>query len=378
MVQNRKVIWATLSSNLLVWGLINSLFGPSSLSIMSEFKVDFATAGLAVAGMSFGAMFSIFTGRYVDKYGSYYIARLSLLFFGLTIFLAGLSNGILMFILILFLAGISIGTLQASFNQVIIDLYPDAKIKMLSITQAFFGVGSTVGPTIVALVISSLNSWKVGYMLFGGLLTVMVVFQFSLKSGSEKRTISFEENKTEEKDNSFFVLLIALFFMFIVGSGIGSWLPTYAVSSNKTGYLEASALLSCYWAAGTVMRVFGWKLVNKTGVKKALVSFTMIGFICSLISIFVIGFVPNAIIWGIVGLVYEPIYPMVMAVAYSKFRRNPGRAIGRLISFGNFGALISAPLIGTINNVSGPNVATFIIPISCLVATFMFVKLKID
>jgi fucose permease len=166
--------------------------------------------------------------------------------------------------------------------------------------------------------------------------------------------------------------------MFVMGSGVNSWLPTYIVTANKADYLEASALLSCFWAAGTVMRGLVWKIIDKAGEKKVLVIFSLIGSISSFISLFLIGFVPNAVVWGVVGLVNVPLNPLVMAVAYSKYRRNPGRVMGRLVSFGNFGALISAPLIGVINNISGPNIATLVIPISGLVVTVMFLKLKMD
>jgi len=376
VVDSRTTILTTLSLDAFLWGLVNSLFGPSSLSLMSSFNVDFATVGVATSAASFGAMFGIFTGRYADKYGAYYITRLSLFFLGLTTLLAGFANSIFIFIGIYFLTGISIGTYQASSSQAILDLYPENKIKMLSFNQAFFGIGSTIGPTLVALIVSNFNSWKIAYMLYGGLLAVSMVFQFRIKQ-ARTQSVTLSEGKSV-KDNSFYVLLTAMFFMFIVGQAISSWLPTFIVTSNKATYLEASALLSCYWGAGTVMRMFGWKLVDKTGEKKALVYFLSVCTICTLVAIGVTGFIPNAFIWGIVGLVYVPIYPLIMTVAYSKYRRNPGRAIGRLIFFANFGALITAPLIGTIDAISGPNIATLIMPISSLVVLMMFLKLNID
>jgi MFS family permease len=204
MAANRRVIWATLSLDLFLWGLLNSIFGPSSLRIMGEFNADFATIGIAVSAMSFGAMFSIFTGRYADKYGSYYISRLSLFFLGLATFLTGFTNSIFLFIVLSFLAGISVGTFQASFTQAILDLYPEAKLKMLSFNAVFFGVGATIGPTVTALLISSFNDWRVAYILFGGLLAASVFFQFSLKSSSRER-MTPSIDRSEQKGTSFLV-----------------------------------------------------------------------------------------------------------------------------------------------------------------------------
>jgi MFS family permease len=343
---------------------------------MNTFKIDFATAGFSVAAVSFGAMFSMFTGRYADKYDAYHVSRISLLFLGLLTFLIGFSNSIFMFIMLSFLTGICNGTFEASFYQVILDLYPEAKLKMLGFTEVFFGIGSTIGPTATALIISGFNDWKIAYMLFGGILAVSVVFQFYIKQARIPRETFFDGKGA--KGNSFFILVVALFFMFIIGTGVNSWLPTYIVTSDKAGYLEASVLLSCFWATGTVMRGLCYKIVDKIGEKKTLVYFISVCLVCTFISIGVVGFVLNAFIWGIVGLVYIPLYQLVMLVVYSKYRHNPGRAIGRLVTIGNFGALIAAPLIGTINNVSGPDIATLVIPLSSLIVLLMFLKLRID
>jgi FHS family L-fucose permease-like MFS transporter len=376
MADRRTMIWATICLDVFLWGLIFNLFGPSSLRIMATFKIDFVTAGFSVAAVSFGAMFSMFTGRYADKYGAYQVSRLSLLFLGLLTFIIGFSNSIFMFIILSFLTGICNGTFQASFYQIILDLYPEAKLKMLGFTEVFFGIGSTIGPTATALIISGFDDWKIAYMLFGGILAVSIVFQFYIKQSRIPREI-FSDGKGI-KENSFFILVVALFFMFIIGTGVGSWLPTYVVTTNRAGYLEASALLSCFWATGTVMRGLCYKIVEKVGEKKTLVYFISVCLVFTLISIGIVGFVPNAFIWGIVGLVYVPLYPLVMLVVYSKYKSNPGRAVGRLVTIANFGALIAAPLIGTINNVSGPDIATLVVPLSGLIVLLMFLKLSID
>ena len=280
-----------------------------------------------------------------------------------------------MFFLFSFLTGISIGAFQSSFNQIILDLYPEAKIKMLTLTQVFFGVGATIGPTITASIISGLNDWRLAYMLFGGVLAAFMVFQFFLKSTStSKLTLSDER---EESGHFFFMLLIGIFLLFLFGTGVNSWLPTYVVKTGKTSYLESGVILSCFWGVGTVMRGLVGKVVDKMGEKRLLVSFSLLCFISGVISLYVSGLIPNAIIWGIAGLAFAPIYPLVIAIAYNKYRRSPGKIIGRLVASGNIGGLTAAPLIGVINGISDPNIATLVIPLSGLALAIVFLRMKI-
>jgi len=358
-----------------MWGLINNLFGPSVLKIMDEFQIDFALAGIAVTVMSIGGMFSIFIGRLADKYGSYNVCKIGLLSMGFQTLFIGFSDGYIIFFLFSFLTGVSIGAFQSSFNQVILDLYPEAKIKMLTLSQVFFGVGATIGPTITASIISGLNNWRLAYILFGGILVSFMTFQFFLKSPTESRVTLPDVG--EESSHFFVMLLIGIFLLFLIGTGVNSWLPTYIVKTGKTNYLEAGVILSSFWGFGTVMGGLVGKVVEKMGEWRLLVTFSFLCFISSVLSFYMNGFIPNVIIWGIAGLAFAPVYPVVIATAYNKYRRSPGKIIGRLVAIGNIGGLIAAPLIGVINSISDPNLATLVIPLCSLAMTIVFFRMKI-
>ncbi|MGQ9782265.1 MAG: MFS transporter [Nitrososphaeria archaeon] len=376
MPDNRTMIWISLSADLFLWGMISNLFGPSSPKIMDEFKIDFTLAGTAVSAMSFGGMFSACTGKFADIYGSLYVTRLSLLLMGLLTALTGLSDSVFSLFLLSFLTGISIGTFQASFSQAVMDLYPEAKIKMLTLIQVFFGVGATIGPTATAIIISSFNSWRSGYLLYGIILNILAIIQFYLRAPTTiKKTVAYGK---EEYGTSFLILLAGMLLIFVWGAGVNSWLPTYIVSTGKASYLEASAILSCFWGATTVMRGLVGKIAEKVDEKTMLIWLTTTGFVMGVLSLFASGFVPNAIIWSVVGLSFAPVYPLIITITYNRYRRSPGRIIGRLVAIGNAGALISAPLIGEVNSISNPHVATLIIPISSLTIAILFFRLKTD
>ncbi|MGC9085087.1 MAG: hypothetical protein ACP5IT_02760, partial [Thermoproteota archaeon] len=62
------------------------------------------------------------------------------------------------------------GFVESSINQIVLELYPNSQGTMITILHAFFGFGATLGPSAATILIFTINSWRVGYLLFGSLL----------------------------------------------------------------------------------------------------------------------------------------------------------------------------------------------------------------
>jgi fucose permease len=89
------------------------------------------------------------------------------------------------------------------------------------------------------------------------------------------------------------------------------------------------------------------------------------------------GLIPNVIIWGIVGLMQAPYYPLLVTIAYNKFRNSSGQVMGRIVATGFAGSLIVAPLIGTLAKVTDQNMATLVIAATSFGLFITFLKMKI-
>jgi len=318
-------------------------------------------------------MLSFFTGGLSDRYGSYSTTKWCLFGLGLATALIGLSPNIIFLFIFSFFVGIAFGTFNASFNQVVMGLYPGSGTKMLNIVLVSFGIGITIGPTTVAAIISYFSSWRISYILFGSIMMVFTLLQFRFKMVEKKEfTVS---SGGKGSNHLFLMLFVALFFFSILTTGITSWLPTYIVKANKASYLEAGMILSSFWACVTVIRFFSWKITKRLGEEKSLAVFCFLGFIIGSISIFVTGFLPNAIVWGSMALSHALVYPLTITIVYLGYPNSPGKKIGRLLSLSTVGSFIAAPLIGTISNVVNLNVATLVIPLSSLVISLVYFQL---
>lgn len=292
-----------------------------------------------------------------------------------TIFM-GLSRSLIELVIFSFLLGIVSGTFDTSFNQVILDMYPNSKGTIVTITHAFFGVGATLGPTVTTITIVSSNNWRTPFLLYGVIMAVISCYQFVIKSADRKMKTTLRGNGLIS--HSLIMLAVCILIDFTIGTGINAWLTTYLVNTNKANYIEAGIIASSSWAFLAIGRFFVGRIADKNGFRRTLVTFMIMGATSSAVSILFSGLVPNAIIWGIVGLSLGPVYPLVLAIAYSKNKENPGTAIGKVVAIGNIGGLIAAPLYGTVSNLADANIATLLIPVCFIILTILFLKIKVD
>ena len=373
-VTKKKVL--VLFMGMVIYAMLSIIFGPVIPKLMSEFNVDFTIAGTIVSTWSLGAMTCFFTGKLPDKYGAYRMTKITLILMAIFTVLMGLSRSLFELLIFSFLLGIASGTFDTSFNQVILDMYPNSKGTMATITHAFFGVGATLGPTVTTITIVSSNNWRTPFLLYGIIMAVISCYQFVIKSADRKMEMTSKGNGF--LDRSLVILAVCILIDFTIGTGINAWLTTYLVNTNKANYIEAGIIASSSWAFLAIGRFFVGRIADKNGFRKTLVTFMIMGAISGAVSIFVDGLVPNAIIWGIVGLSLAPVYPLVLAIAYNKNQKSPGTAIGKIAAIGNIGGLIAAPLYGTINNLADANIATLLIPVCYVILTLLFLKMKID
>ena len=132
------------------------------LSLTAAGTFQYATmAGIAVAGFLLGHM--------ADTLGRKPTIMVGLTLFGVASYLFAAGNSFVYFSILLAVSGIGIGVFKTGALALIGDLSKSTTehTSLMNTVEGFFGVGSIIGPAILARLLATGASWKGLYLLAG-------------------------------------------------------------------------------------------------------------------------------------------------------------------------------------------------------------------
>src|SRR2546425_6268058 len=140
------------------------------LSLTAAGTFQYATmAGIALAGFLLGHL--------ADRYG-----RKATIVVGLTLFAAAsylfiAGTSFLLFSVLMALAGIAIGIFKTGALALIGDISRSTTehTSIMNTVEGFFGVGSIIGPAILARLLAQGVSWKWLYVLAGSICVLLIM-----------------------------------------------------------------------------------------------------------------------------------------------------------------------------------------------------------
>src|SRR6266699_1472968 len=144
--------------------IIPEIIKTFGLSMTAAGTFQYATmAGIALAGF--------FLGSLADRLGRKPTIVIGLTFFGIASFLFAAGNSFAYFSGLLAVSGIAIGVFKTGALALIGDISTSTTehTSIMNTLEGFFGIGSIIGPAILARLMTTGVSWKWLYVLAGGI-----------------------------------------------------------------------------------------------------------------------------------------------------------------------------------------------------------------
>ena len=92
-----------------------------------------------------------------------------------------------------FIAGLGAGAIDVALNTYVASYHGAGLMQLL---HASYGVGATIGPVIMTIAITALNSWRWGYAVVGGLqLALAISFSLSVSLWEMQKSTSQKEKR---------------------------------------------------------------------------------------------------------------------------------------------------------------------------------------
>ncbi|MFK7800456.1 MAG: sugar MFS transporter [Anaerolineae bacterium] len=324
-------------------GAITSVGWPS---IRDEFGLRQDSIGLLLIMSTIGHLISgAFNGRLMYLFGGGRALLLSLGVYALVLFGYWLTPSWILMVVLGLVGGWAAGTIDATGNTIVAARYND---RIMNWLHGFFGVGATLGPLVISLVVAYGSDWRGGAFIFGALLLSMFLVVLILRPFKSDKDLIEQDDETGEESSvpgretlSKFSVWVAILFFFFYGGvevAIGQWSFTIFTESRGLSPELARLWVSIYWGTFTIGRfVFGvishWLPMNR---------WLRICLVSTLLSVVLLLF-PNRPVLGVLGLALSG---LAQAPIFATLISNMPKLVGRKHTSNAIGYVVGAAGIG--------------------------------
>lgn len=372
-------------------GLPDALLGSAWPSMYREFGVPVSYSGFIFMIIAAGTVISsLQSDRLTRKFGTGQVTAGSVLMTAVALFGFSVSRS---FFALCFWAvpyGLGAGSVDAALNNYVALHY---KSRHMSWLHCMWGIGASLGPYIMGMVLTGGQLWNMGYRYISFLQIVLTVLLFiSLPLWNKRVEETKESSKMKKMQEPKSVLslreiicisgakemMLAFFCYSAVEQTTSLWASSYLVFYKQIPAERAAGFASLFFIGITVGRFFSGFLTIKLNDTQ------MIRFGEGIIFLgIVVLFLPLGEIAALAGLLLlgvgcAPIYPSIIHATPENFGRDKSQAVmGVQMAFAYVGTLIMPPVFGLIANVAGVSLFPVYILLALMLMVIMYERMLV-
>lgn len=351
-------------------GLPDSLLGAAWPTMYQELSVPVSYAGGISMIISAGTILSsLQSDRLTKQLGAGKVTAISVLMTAAALFGFSVSHSYIALCLWAIPYGLGAGSVDAALNNYVALHYASRHMSWL---HCMWGIGASLGPYIMGIVLTGGQSWNMGYRYIAILqiaLSIVLIVSLPLWK-KQKSRIDAQETDTQETDaqktdtnNTALTLreilkisgakeiMIVFFCYCAVESTANLWASSYLAAKPGFTAETAAGYASLFFIGITAGRAFGGFLTMKlsdTQMIRLGQALILGGILCLLLPIgnvhYLVGFV-------LVGLGCAPIYPSIIHSTPDHFGEDKSQAIiGVQMASAYMGSCFMPPVFGLLAN----------------------------
>ncbi len=340
-------------------GLPDGLLGVGWPSIRAGFSVPIDAIGMFLFAAVTGYMTSSFlSGFLLSRVGVGRILTASCFLTGFALIGYTLVPQWWMMVLLGVFAGLGAGAIDAGLNTYVAANFSERIMQWL---HAFWGVGITIGPLLMTIGLTTLNTWRFGYRMVGtfqiGLAICFVLtlamwnrHKAAADQAPEKKLTDYKTPLGETLRQPRVWLSMMLFFLYVgAEGGLGTWTYTLLTESRGVDVTLAGFFAGSYWFTFTVGRIVAGMFANRMGVNRLVLG----GLIGALLGAGLLVWNPsqmsNVLAVAIIGFSIAPIFPAMISGTRARVGDHyAANTIGMQMTMTGFGAAIIPSLMGVL------------------------------
>lgn len=252
-------------------GIPDSLFGAAWPAVYAEFGLPISFASFVTVTISCGTVVSsLFSSRLIRRFGTGRIAAFSTALTAAALLGFSCSGSFLPLCLCAVPLGLGAGAIDTALNNYVALHYSAAHMSFL---HCFYGIGVSLSPYVLSLVITGPRGWRGGYRTaFGMQLAIALLLFASLPLW--KRVSGQEEEKEEAAGKSLSLREVfcvpgvkEMCWLFVASCGIeytcGNWGSTFLVEYKNMAADQAARMIMFYYVGMALGRFLSGVLAAK-------------------------------------------------------------------------------------------------------------------
>ena len=348
--------------------------------IIRTFHLSLTAAGsFQYATMSGIALAGFLLGHLADRLGRKptIIAGLTLFAAASYLFIAG--NSFWYFCALMALSGAAIGIFKTAALALIGDIVTSTKqhTSIMNTVEGFFGVGSILGPAILARLLIRGISWQWLYVIAGTMCVLLIITAASLRYPAVKRTEVHRSNATDAIANRYILgFSLGAFLYVAVESAVYVWMPTLIAGYHGHAAWLAAYSISIFFLLRAAGRFLGSWMLNRFQWTGVLAVFSALILACFAAS------VTGGVAWAVYllplsGLFMSVIYPTINSKGISCLPKSEhGAGAGVILFFTCLSAVLAPLAMGAIGDRTGDPGSGFVLATGF--ATLLFIGLALN
>ena len=343
-------------------GLPDSMLGAAWPMIYPTIGADVSMAGFISMTACIGTVISSLSfSRIARRFSTRVITAVSIFVTSFALFLMSKATSIYMMLPISLLLGLGGGCVDSALNNYVSLHYSTGAMSFL---HGFWGVGTTIGPILLGILIPLGYTWRTGYVSLSaiqGVILILSLLAFPLwkikekeykKEGVSEDDIKVVSTKEAIKRNGAIFALLGFFAYCALENTIMVWNATYMVSG---GLLEskAASFSSLFFLGMTTGRIMTGFVADKFGDA----FMNRVGGVVLILAIILTPIVPVEFFWIVLlllGLGCAPFYPMMMHQTPRLYGVDASPSlIGLQMASAYVGSTLAPPVFGFISKYLG-------------------------
>jgi fucose permease len=333
-------------------GLPDALLGSAWNLIRMDLNTSLETLGIMTVTVYIFSILSTFNApRLLRLFKTKWITFISVLATGTALILISQVSSFYHMLFFALPLGAGAGAIDVSLNHYLASHY---KAKHMNYLHSFYGVGVTLGPTIMAYTLNQ-EKWRLGYIIVGSILIgiaaiVLISFKLWKKEDHEERQENHKKITLKEILKTKGALESILIFLIYVHieSLSGVWVASYFFIEKEVNYATAALFTTTFYLALTVGRLLSGFLSSKVTpnllvrIGQALLLISGLLMFIQFQQVFIYFFIVF-----LFGLGAGPIFPNMMYMNSHVFEKNKlSKIISLQMGIGYMGFGILTPLVG--------------------------------